>query len=60
MNKFKLKKYVGDTLYYAFIIVFLWIAISCFIQRFKCPSMTETQLFLHIPKSFVCDWQLCE
>jgi len=36
-----------------------WVGISCFIQRFKCPEMTETQIFLHIPRSVVCDWEDC-
>lgn len=38
----------------------LWVGISSVIQRFKCPAMTETQLFLHIPKSFICEWEYCK
>ena len=37
------------------VIILSWISITCFIQRFKCPQMTETQIILHIPHSFVCD-----
>jgi hypothetical protein len=37
----------------------LWLATSSTIQRFKCKEMTETEIFLHIPKSFVCDWDNC-
>lgn len=40
-------------------IVILWIAISNGIQAFKCPEMTETQLFLHLYKSFILDFQSC-
>jgi capsular polysaccharide biosynthesis protein len=42
------------------IITLLWCAISGIIQAFLCPSMTQTQLFLHIPKSFMGDWQHCD
>jgi hypothetical protein len=45
--------------YVPLVAVLLWVAVSGFIQRFKCPSMTETELFLHIPKSVVCDWKHC-
>jgi hypothetical protein len=37
----------------------MWISISTFIQRVKCPKMTETELFLRIPQSFLANWQLC-
>lgn len=37
----------------------LWILITYFIQAFKCPEMTETELFINIPKNFVCNWQNC-
>jgi hypothetical protein len=59
MNKFKIKEYSINTLYSLLVIISLWISISGFIQRFKCPSMTETELFLHIPKSVICDWEEC-
>lgn len=45
--------------YYLFLIIILWIVVSSTVQRFKCPEMTETQLFLHIPNSFVCNWYQC-
>lgn len=51
-----------STLAFAYVLlvaVLLWVSISCVIQRFKCPQMTETQLFLYIPHSFVCDWKHC-
>lgn len=40
--------------------MFLWVGISTLIQAFKCKYMTQTELFLHIPKSFVCDWKKCK
>lgn len=59
MNKFKIKDYANNALYTVLVVVFLWVAVSGFVQRLKCPSMTETELFLHIPKSVVCDWKYC-
>lgn len=41
------------------VIILLWITTTLLIQRFKCPKMTETELFINIPKSIVCDWQDC-
>lgn len=57
MNKLKIKEYVINALCIMLFAVLLWVIISGLVQRFKCPSMTETQLFLRIPQSFVCDWQ---
>ena len=34
-------------------LLFWWILISHLIMRFQNPSMTETQLFLNLPKSFM-------
>jgi hypothetical protein len=34
----------------------LWVGISTFIQALKCPEMSQTELLLHVPKSFICDW----
>jgi len=59
INKFKIKEYTNNKLYTVLIAVLLWVAISSIIQAFKCTDMTQTQLFLHIPKSFVCDWEHC-
>jgi hypothetical protein len=58
MNKFK--EIFKNTIYYIIVSVLLWCTISCFIQRFKCPKMTETEIFLNIPQSFVCNWQHCK
>lgn len=54
-----IKDNIGNALYFMLVAVFLWVAISSTIQRFKCTKMSETELFLHIPKSFVCNWQHC-
>lgn len=47
-------------LYFALIALFCWMSITNIIQAFKCPKMTQTELLLHINKSFVCDWNKCK
>lgn len=37
----------------------VWISISTMVQAFLCPKMSQTELFLRIPKSFVCNWDNC-
>ena len=54
-----IKDNISNALYFLLVAVFLWVSISNIIQFFKCPKMTQTELFLHIPNSFVCDWQHC-
>ena len=36
-------------------LLFWWVIISHCIMRFKNPTMTETQLFLNLPKSFLLE-----
>ena len=52
-----LKKEISNAVYLVLFAIFLWGAVSNIIQAFKCPEMSQTELFLHIPKSFVCDWK---
>ena len=59
MNKVKIKSYVSNALHTIIAVMLLWIAVSGIIQRFKCPSMTETELFLNIPKYAVFNWKHC-
>lgn len=59
MNKLKIKEYTNNALHIVIVAVLLWVSISSMIQAFKCPDMTRIRLFLHIPKSFVCDWKHC-
>ena len=56
-NTDKVKQVLGYTLYVLLILVITWVSITNLIQAFKCPKMTQTELFLHIPKSAVCDWK---
>lgn len=59
MNKHKFKEYVSNALYAVLVAVLGWVAVSSIIQAFKCTDMTQTELFLHIHKSCVCDWKHC-
>ena len=54
-----IKKNIGNIYYYVFVAVCLWGLISSFIQMFMCPEMTQTEIILQIPKSFMCDWVYC-
>lgn len=54
-----LKTKIVNTLYILLIAMILWIVISTMIQAFKCTELTQTELLLHIPKSFICVWEYC-
>lgn len=41
------------------VAIVCWIPISTTVQRFKCPSLTETELFLRIGRSFILDFKDC-
>jgi len=56
----KVKTGIGKIFYILLIVVFLWISVCNMVQAFKCPKMTYTELFLHLPKSVVLDWNSCE
>ena len=48
-----MKNRLANTIRMLFIMIFLWIAVTVTIQRFKCTKMSETELFLEIPNNFV-------
>lgn len=43
-----------------FILIFLYTGVVNTIQAFKCPKLTNTELFLRLPHTFVCDFIECE
>jgi uncharacterized membrane-anchored protein len=53
----KPKREKATALYALLTAMLLWVAVSTMIQAFKCPEMTQTELFRHIPKSFICAWE---
>ena len=36
---------------------FLWLSITTNIQAFKCPQLTQTQLIIKMPKSFILQFE---
>jgi len=40
-----------------FIICALWVSVTSGIQRVKNPRLTETELFLLIPKNFILSFK---
>ena len=54
-------KYKFNTFKYLrilFICLVMWVSLSTVMQAFICPSMTQTELFLNIPKSFILEFKL--
>lgn len=39
--------------------IIFWVALTTIIQRFKCPELSETELFIRIPNSYIWDWYDC-
>lgn len=54
-----MKKYAKRTTIIGIILVLLllWIGVTSIIARFKNPKLTETELFLRIPKSFILNFE---
>ena len=54
-----MKKYVKRTTIIGIILVLLllWMGVTSTIAAFKNPKLTETELFLRIPKSFILDYE---
>ena len=43
-------------IYFIVMVILCWVLTVSIIQRFKCPELTETELFLRMPNSFICDF----
>lgn len=39
------------------VLLLLWIAVTSTIDRFKNPKLTETEILLRTPKSFILDFK---
>ena len=53
----QITKYKIHVIVKSFIAMFfLWMAVTTIIQRVKNPQLTETQILLKVPKSFMLDW----
>ena len=56
------KKRIGliiDILYFTVTGSFVWAAFTSIIQSFMCARLTQTEVFMRIPKSFVMDFINC-
>lgn len=41
------------------LIILVWAVPCSLTQRFKCPKMTETELFLSLPKNLIFQFNDC-
>ena len=55
-----LKKDLKDLMLLILLIASIWVSVTSIIQRFKCPNLSETELFVRIPKNFAMSWETCE
>jgi len=53
------RKRVLNALYLMSAAVLFWVVTSSFIQMFKCPKMTETELLIALPKNIIGNWVNC-
>ena len=52
-----MKKLVDNLLKILFCLIIVWVVASNYIYAFKNPTKTQTQLFLHIPKTITGDFK---
>jgi len=50
------KNNISTLIIIIFMIAIMWVSLTTLIQRFSNPHLTETELFLNIPKSFILDF----
>ena len=43
--------------WFILVLLLLWIGVTSTIAAFKNPKLTETELFLRIPKSFILNFK---
>lgn len=46
-----------NVIWFILVLLLLWMVVTSTIARFKNPKLTETELFLRIPKSFILDFK---
>ena len=53
------KKYskITNIIWFILVLLLLWIGVTSTIAAFKNPKLTETELFLRIPKSFILNYE---
>ena len=53
MRKVKIMQFAKILIY----VVLFWIVLTSLIYRFRHPEKSETELFLDIPKYFICNFK---
>ena len=48
---------ISNVIWFILVLLLLWMIITSTIVRFKNPKLTETELLLRIPKSFILDFK---
>lgn len=52
-----MKKHTKRNLVIFILVCILWLGVTNAIYQFKNPEKTETEAFLHIPKSILLDFE---
>lgn len=55
-----MKKIIKNMLFWLIVLTFLWLSVSNIIQAFKCSKMTQTELLINLPNSFLGNWKNCD
>lgn len=48
-----------DVIYFGLIAAFIWVATTSMIQSFTCTRLTQSEVFMRIPQSFLLDFITC-
>lgn len=57
LKKYERLEAIKDYAVYILSVIFIWISISSTICAFKNPELTQTQVFLRIPQSFILNFK---
>ena len=55
-----MKQNIADFTLRIIILAFVWTLGTTFVQMFKCPQLTQTQLIINIPNSVHMDFKVCD
>lgn len=57
LKKYEQIEIIKDCVVYILSVILIWISISSTICAFKNPELTQTQIFLRIPQSFILNFE---
>ena len=55
-----MKKYIKNMFNYTVILLIIWVFVCSIMQAFYCSKLTQTELLLRFPSSFIADFKKCE